>query len=131
MQTGNPKTMWNLPSQTCGHMDTALLHLFIGKTWNTYKLTKIGDRCLKNSNEIHVGNRFYFITKRNINEKECHMELSYLVLDIMLSTRKSLLYTVVKTGFPFLIYFLLVEKKYLVIGLFQCMKTIIFYVYAI
>lgn len=59
------------------------------------------------------------------------MELSYLVLDIMLSTRKSLLYTVAKTGFLFLIYFLLVEKKYLVIGLFQYMKTIIFYVDAI
>lgn len=63
----------------------------------------IGDRCFKNSNEIDVGNRFYFVTERNINEKECHMELSFLVLGIMLSSTKSLLYTMVKTGFPFLI----------------------------
>lgn len=48
----------------------------------------IGDRCFRNSNEIDVRNRFYVITERNINEKECHMELSFLVLGIMLSTRK-------------------------------------------
>lgn len=63
----------------------------------------IGDRCFKNSNEIDAGNRFYFVTERNINEKECHMELSFLVLGIMLSSTKFLLYKMVKTGFPFLI----------------------------
>lgn len=63
----------------------------------------IGDRCFKNSDEIDVGNRFYFITERNINEKECHMECSFLVAGIMLSTRKCLLSTMVKTGFPLLI----------------------------
>lgn len=39
------------------------------------------------------------------------MELSFLVLGIMLSTRNIPLYTTVKSGSPFLIIFLLVEWK--------------------
>lgn len=48
----------------------------------------IVDRCFQNSNEIEVGNRFHFIAERNINEKKSHMDLSFLVLDILLSTEK-------------------------------------------
>lgn len=70
----------------------------------------IGDRCFKISDEIDVGNRSYFIIERHINEKKCHMELSFLVLGIMLSTRKSYLCAMVKNWFP-LNYFLLVKKK--------------------
>lgn len=60
----------------------------------------IGDRRFKNSNEIEVGNRFLFITERNINEKESHMDLSFLVLGILLSTRKDRLYTMAEVVSP-------------------------------
>lgn len=79
-------------------MDPAFLHLFAGENLKYIKLTGIADRCFNNSNERDVGTRFYVITERNINEKECHMELSCLILSIILSTRNIPLYTVVKTG---------------------------------
>lgn len=50
----------------------------LGKTWNTYKLTMIGDRCFKISDEIDVGNRSYFIFERHISEKKCHMNSHFL-----------------------------------------------------